>query len=321
MKIVKIHIGLIMISTIILILSSCRGKDSINIYYFVHNNILYGYNININIITPVCNKQNCSHSTLECDFSGIWAVTKSLSAIYFIRDENIYINNCGSSVDQIIYEYVPDTNELNEICSIKSYNGTGINHKFEYKDGYIYYYKDIMNDNTTELVYSLQRVNVTTGNIDVLQTNNIIYSCFYDSELVYIDNGAMYITDIYGNNKRLIVNEDVKMANSDGSYLYYNKYNPNTNCFELYETDLSNHICVAEDFIESLYYNVCFRDIQIYYCIYKNGTYQLYYLDPGNGETCIYSTVNTIYNIDIYTNWILLFENTQGGINIETITI
>lgn len=126
-------------------------------YYYIVNNILYYYDIDNDINTPLCSRTECSHNSSGCDAYVYASSTTSENkdancvgnAIFYYNNHIYMIERSG--YETYIIQYDTNFNNKEKLLTLTSgrlnFLGTyGEGHSFAMHDGYMYYYAVINAD-------------------------------------------------------------------------------------------------------------------------------------------------------------------------------
>ncbi len=126
-------------------------------YYYIVNNILYYYDIDNDINTPLCSRTECSHNSSGCDAYVYASDTTSDNkdancvgnAIFYYNNHIYMIERSG--YENYIIQYDTNFNNKEKLLTLTSgrlnFLGTyGEGHSFAMHDGYMYYYAVINAD-------------------------------------------------------------------------------------------------------------------------------------------------------------------------------
>lgn len=119
-------------------------KSEKGYYVFLPNNYLYYIDRKSQAATPLCNKPNCSHNSVDCNaYFNLFVNASGESAnVVQYYDGNLYIvvkdeDDMGNFLGNILYKVTPDGSTREKLIEFKD----GISHWLIYK-GYFYFSQD-----------------------------------------------------------------------------------------------------------------------------------------------------------------------------------
>lgn len=255
---------------------SCQSSDSpvdlSSIYITeIKDGDLYKFNVKTGTSTPLCDDPLCDHSDENCKFSGVSRIIIKGDKIYYIKDSGIIEEYGERKLVQYIYEYSYSTGVYTKLYETRDDKYGGISYRFDYNEGYIYFYKKILENGKTRA--KLYRINTISKEIEELFVSDDIFKAVIGGRLYYVETGkGIYSLNIAGEDKRYILeNPNIYMIkpSSNSNYLYYSLYNNvgDTIKYSLYILNLktSESVLVTENAPLSLYYGISDSDSTLYF--------------------------------------------------------
>ena len=197
--------------------------------YIIEKNrdILYKYNVATGTYSPLCSDPICTHELWsDCKFAGVFTVRMNGEWVYFPKEDGLIQGaDSQNKMRQSICSYNYVTGEYNVLYTIEEISKTGFRGRFEYYDGYIYFYQGVPDSKMEE--FTMSRINVETKKVENLGWSfKIWHSVIIDNELVFSDGiKTLFKTDLYFKNRTELIEVPIYIGNifmqTANNYVYY----------------------------------------------------------------------------------------------------
>jgi len=197
--------------------------------YLIENieQVLYKYNVTTGTYSPLCNDPLCNHELWsDCKFSGAFTVRMYGEWIYFPKEDGLIQGaDAISKMRQSICSYNYVTGEYNILYTIEEISKTGFRGRFEYSDGYIYFYQGVPDPEIEE--FTMSRINVKTKKVENLGWGyKRWHSVIMGEELIFTDGiKTLFKTDMYFKNKVDLIEVPKFIGNvfmqTTNNFIYY----------------------------------------------------------------------------------------------------
>ena len=197
--------------------------------YIIEKNrdILYKYNVVTGTYSPLCSDPICTHELWsDCKFAGAFTIRMDGEWVYFPKEDGLIQGaDSKSKMHQSICSYNYVTEEYNILYKIEEISKTGFRGRFEYYDGYIYFYQGVPDPKVEE--FTMSRINLKTKKVENLDWSyKIWHSVIIGNELIFTDGiKALFKTDVYFKNRVDLIEVPKFIGNvfmqSADNFVYY----------------------------------------------------------------------------------------------------